>query len=153
MCTGCVVHAEGAGRVVARIDIVQTVQRNRLTVYFQRDGRFFVLVPGRACHAVVALYAQIKGHLGAIIGLRDVCLLYTSNGKSDKSDAHKNKKCCPSPAEIFTTASALSAFLAANLDQREINTVINLLSLVTANLSAVVTQQEICEGDVVQPTI
>ena len=75
------------------------------------------------------------------------------NGKSDKSDAHKNKKCCPSPAEIFTTASALSAFLAANLDQREINTVINLLSLVTANLSAVVTQQEICEGDVVQPTI
>lgn len=74
-------------------------------------------------------------------------------GKRDKSDAHKNKKYCPSPAEIFTAASALSAFLAANLDQREINTVINLLSLVTANLSAVVTQQEICEGDIVQPTI
>lgn len=75
------------------------------------------------------------------------------NGKRDKSDAYKNKKRCPSPAEIFTAASALSAFLAANLDQREINTVINLLSLVTANLSAVVTQQEICEGEVVQPTI
>lgn len=75
------------------------------------------------------------------------------SGKRDKSDAHKNKKYCPSPAEIFTAASALSAFLASNLDQREINTVINLLSLVTANLSAVVTQQEICEGDIVQPTI
>lgn len=73
--------------------------------------------------------------------------------KKNTSDTHKNKKYCPSPAEIFTAASALSAFLAANLDQREINTVINLLSLVTANLSAVVTQQEICEGDIVQPTI
>ena len=25
------------------------------------------------------------------------------NGKSDKSDAHKNKKCCPSPAAVSYT--------------------------------------------------
>lgn len=75
------------------------------------------------------------------------------NGKRDQSDMHKNTKYCPSPAEIFTAASALSALLVSHLDQRQINTVINLLSLVTANLSAVVTQQDICEGDIIQPTI
>lgn len=77
-----------------------------------------------------------------------------SKSNRDKKDMHHLIKTCPaSPTQVFAAASALSAFLIANLDQRELNTVINLLSLVTANLSAVVTQQDICEGDVIQPTI
>ena len=75
---------------------------------------------------------------------------------SDRKEADtKNQiRTCPaSPEQVFAAASALSAFLAANMDQREINTMVNFLSLVTANLSAVVTQQEICAGDLVQPTI
>lgn len=77
-----------------------------------------------------------------------------NQSSKDKKDMHHLIKTCPaSPTQVFAAASALSAFLIANLDQRELNTVINLLSLVTANLSAVVTQQDICEGDVIQPTI
>lgn len=60
---------------------------------------------------------------------------------------------CPSPETVFATASAVSALLASKLTTEEMNTVINLLSLITANLSAVVTQQEICAGTVIQPTI
>lgn len=60
---------------------------------------------------------------------------------------------CPLPEEIFAAASALSGLIAARCTQEEINTVINLLSLITANLSAIVTQQEICAGNIIQPTI
>lgn len=64
----------------------------------------------------------------------------------------KDESCLP-PETFFTAAAGVSALLAANLSQDQLNTVINLLTLITANLSAIVTQEEICAGNIVQPTI
>ena len=56
-----------------------------------------------------------------------------------------------SPQEVYTVASALTVFFASNLTQEELQTLINLLVLLQTGLSAIVTQQQICEGIVVQP--
>ena len=58
---------------------------------------------------------------------------------------------CASPQEVYTVASALTVFFASNLTQEELQTLINLLVLLQTGLSAIVTQQQICEGIVVQP--
>lgn len=53
---------------------------------------------------------------------------------------------CPSPAQIFSVAMAFSAFLAESLTRIELESLINLLNLITANLVAIAAQQEICDG-------
>ena len=58
---------------------------------------------------------------------------------------------CTSPAEVFTIANALAAFFASNLTQDQLQTLINMLGLLEAALAAIVTQQQICEGIIVQP--
>ena len=65
----------------------------------------------------------------------------------------KKEEACLPPQTVFAAAASVSAMLAAHLSQAELNTVINLLTLITANLSAIVTQEEICAGNIVQPTI
>lgn len=65
----------------------------------------------------------------------------------------KKREACLPPQTVFSAAASISAMLAAHLSQAELNTVINLLTLITANLSAIVTQEEICAGNIVQPTI
>ena len=65
----------------------------------------------------------------------------------------ENRNPCLPPDSVFTAAAGVSALLAAHLSQAQLNTVINLLTLITANLSAIVTQEEICAGNIVQPTI
>lgn len=53
---------------------------------------------------------------------------------------------CTTPEQVFAVATSFAAFLAANLTQSELQTLINLFTLLTANLIGIVTQQEICEG-------
>lgn len=58
---------------------------------------------------------------------------------------------CTSPGEVFTIANALAALFAANMTQDQLQTLINMLTLLVAGLATIVTQQQICEGIVVQP--
>lgn len=74
MCADGIVHAKGTGRVVARIDIVQLIQRHGLPVYFQCDSRLFVPIPGGVCYSVVSLYPQPKGYAGVVAGLGYIAL-------------------------------------------------------------------------------
>ena len=66
-------------------------------------------------------------------------------------DSLKQNKNCPcTPEQLFAAATTLSGLLASSLSLRELQTVINLLQLATANLSAIIDQQEICSGDFVE---
>lgn len=59
---------------------------------------------------------------------------------------------CVSPQQVFAASAAFTAFLASNLTQKELLTLVNILTMITTNLSAIVTQQELCEGIVIQPS-
>lgn len=74
---------------------------------------------------------------------------------SAANDSILNKKPlnCSSPAEIFSIATALTLLFAKEFNQTQLNTLINLLGLLQSGLSAIVTQMEICDGEVVQPPI
>ncbi len=61
-------------------------------------------------------------------------------------------KNCTSPEEVFTIATALTALFACNLTQHEMQTLINLLTLVVSGLSTIVTQRQICKGIIVEQT-
>jgi len=84
----------------------------------------------------------------------------TSRASSTPSEAStpnrrttaNNSRTCTSPEEVFGVASALTVLFAANLTQDQLQTLINLLSYLTAGLSTIVTQQQICQGIIVQPT-
>ena len=66
-------------------------------------------------------------------------------------DIKKSVQRCPcTPEELFLTASSLSALLASSLSKEQLQTVLNLLTLVSANLSAIIEQQEICAGTFVE---
>ena len=66
-------------------------------------------------------------------------------------DIKKSEQRCPcTPEELFFTASTLSALLASSLSKEQLQTVLNLLTLVSANLSAIIEQQEICAGTFVE---
>ncbi len=60
---------------------------------------------------------------------------------------------CTSPEEIFAIATALTVLLSKELNQKQMSTMINFLALLLANLSAVLTQIQICEGVEIQPPI
>lgn len=62
-------------------------------------------------------------------------------------------RCCIDPLELFSTAAAVSILLYENLNVCQLNTIINLCSMITANLSGFVTQIEINSGEQVQPTV
>lgn len=63
----------------------------------------------------------------------------------------KSEQRCPcTPEELFLTASSLSALLVSSLSKEQLQTVLNLLTLVSANLSAIIEQQEICAGTFVE---
>lgn len=59
----------------------------------------------------------------------------------------QEKPCCYDPVELFSTAAAISILLYKQLSACQIDTVINLLTLITANLSAFATQQDINKGE------
>lgn len=63
-----------------------------------------------------------------------------------------NSPHCTSPEEVFGVANALTVLFAANLTQDQVQTLINLLTFLVAGLSTIVTQQQICEGIIVQPS-
>lgn len=54
---------------------------------------------------------------------------------------------CTTPETVFAVATSFSYFLASNLNQTEIETLINIINLVVSNLSAIITQIEICQGE------
>lgn len=62
-----------------------------------------------------------------------------------------NSPHCTSPEEVFAVANALTVLFAANMTQDQLQTLINLLTFLVAGLSTIVTQQQICEGIIVQP--
>lgn len=57
---------------------------------------------------------------------------------------------CTSPETVFSIAMSLAILFASKLNQDELQTLINLLTLLTAGISSIVTQQQICEGIIVQ---
>lgn len=69
-----------------------------------------------------------------------------ATAQTTAAQAAAAQACCPSPMQLFTVATAFSAFLAANLTFTEIQTLSNLLFLIQNNLTAFITQKEICEG-------
>lgn len=58
---------------------------------------------------------------------------------------------CTSPEEVFGVANALAVLFASKMTQDQLQTLINLLTFLVAGLSTIVTQQQICEGIIVQP--
>lgn len=59
---------------------------------------------------------------------------------------------CTSPESVFSIATSLAVLFASKLNQDELQTLINLLTLLIAGISSIVTQQQICEGIIVQQT-
>lgn len=57
---------------------------------------------------------------------------------------------CTSPEAVFAVANALSVLFASQLTQEQLQTLINLLTFLVSGLSTIVTQQQICEGIIVQ---
>ncbi|MEG2813136.1 MAG: hypothetical protein RSA79_00905 [Oscillospiraceae bacterium] len=62
-----------------------------------------------------------------------------------------NAPCCVNPSDIFTIAAAFSLLLYKEYNVCQLNTIINLLTLITANLTSFVDQIEINQGEEVQP--
>lgn len=78
------------------------------------------------------------------------------NGESSRIAANAtngNNLKCSSPAEIFSIATALTLLFSSELNEKQLNTLINLFGLLQAGLSAVVTQMQICAGEEVEPPI
>lgn len=67
-----------------------------------------------------------------------------TNSSTDDSKTIQN---CTSPETVFAIATSFSYFLAQNFNQIELETLINIMGLITSNLSAIITQIEICEGE------
>ena len=62
-------------------------------------------------------------------------------------------KKCTSPSELFSMATAITIIFARELNQKQLETLINLIALVLSGISAIVTQQQLCQGEDVQPPI
>jgi len=78
----------------------------------------------------------------------------TSNSKSPQKNSNNDwceASCCVNPIDIFTIASALSLLFYKELNLCQLNTLLNLLTLVSANLDAYLSQVEINKGNIVQP--
>ncbi|MEG0692898.1 MAG: hypothetical protein RR444_07430 [Oscillospiraceae bacterium] len=60
---------------------------------------------------------------------------------------------CTSPADLFSIATAITILFARELNKKQLETLINLVALILAGLSAIVTQQQICLGEEIQPPI
>ena len=58
---------------------------------------------------------------------------------------------CTSPEQVFGVAAAMALLLRKNLTTLQIQTLINLLTLLVSNLSTFIIQQQLCEGVIVQP--
>lgn len=69
----------------------------------------------------------------------------------NRNTTANNSPHCTSPAEVFTIANALAVLFASNMTQDELQTLINMLTFLVSGLSTIVTQQQICEGIIVQP--
>lgn len=60
---------------------------------------------------------------------------------------------CTSPQDLFAVATALTMLFAKELNKIQLATLINLVALILAGLSAIVTQQQICAGEEIQAPI
>lgn len=79
---------------------------------------------------------------------------YTSEEAASSATASSPNpppSCCTSPEQIFGLAASLAVFLRSHLTTLEVQTLINLLSLLVANLSTMVIQEQLCEGIIVTP--
>ncbi len=54
---------------------------------------------------------------------------------------------CTTPQTVFAVATSFAFFLASNFNKIELETLINIMGLIVSNISAIITQQEICEGE------
>lgn len=91
-----------------------------------------------------------------IEGVQDIASLQNpktqnQNKTIDCKAAFCNAPCCANPSDIFTISTAVSYLLYQKLNTCQLNTIINLITLISANLSSFVTQIEINEGVNVQP--
>lgn len=72
-----------------------------------------------------------------------------SEESSTSDDDSKHIKGCTNPETVFAVATSFSYFLASNFNKTELETLINIMGLIVSNLSAIITQMEICEGETV----
>lgn len=56
-------------------------------------------------------------------------------------------KGCTTPETVFTVSTSFAYFLASNFNKIELETLINIMGLIVSNISAIITQIEICEGE------
>lgn len=72
----------------------------------------------------------------------------TSTTTTESNNSKKEFiKGCPKPETVFAVATSFSYFLAENLNRIELETLLNILSLIVSNISAIITQIEICKGE------
>lgn len=70
---------------------------------------------------------------------------------SSQAPAREVNSCCTSPEQVFGLATSLAVFLRARLTTLEVQTLINLLTLLVSNLATMVIQEQLCEGIIVTP--
>lgn len=71
----------------------------------------------------------------------------TNTNDAEQTDDSKTIQNCTSPETVFAVATSFSYFLAKNFNKIELETLINIMGLITSNISAIITQIEICEGE------
>lgn len=74
-----------------------------------------------------------------------------SKSNTDPHKAWCEAPCCYNATEIFSAAAGVSLLLYQNLNICQLETVVNLLTLINANLAAFITQAEINSGEQVEP--
>ena len=62
-----------------------------------------------------------------------------------------NADCCVPPIDIFSTAAGISLLLYENYNLCQLETILNLLTLIEGNLTGFITQIEINKTDQVEP--
>lgn len=75
------------------------------------------------------------------------------NSTNPENPINSPPKSCTSPAELYSIATALTLLFVREFNQPQLETLVNLLGLIQAGIGAVVTQMQICEGEVIQPPI
>lgn len=59
--------------------------------------------------------------------------------------------CCLPPCELFSTAASIALLLYKEMNKCQLETMVNLLTLLVANLAALVTQIDINQGQEINP--
>lgn len=77
----------------------------------------------------------------------DTSTTSTTSNTSINSDKKDSIPGCTNPETVFAVATSFSYFLASNFNKIELETLINIMGLIVSNISAIITQVEICEGE------